>query len=318
MRTSRNLLVFFLASLAVICQAAKKPVASIPNGTVNLSVIKNPTADKFANLGYGIRISFLDNRSNVNLVHMYDASATQIPQMISNPAPKQFFPSALRQYMRTMGFNVDSDPATDYIMEVTLNEFHCDYMSGIGWSGIVMMNLKVLDHNQKVVYPSVEIEGRATQAGSAYSIGVANFVLNQAIIAAFEDIDWDRVAFYLNKSQEDTNTQTSQAPIKKDISKKLLYWSIDSRPAGADISWRVVSATDEVNNQNSKHLDTTPYEATQALTIKGLTEENASDVQIIIRVEKDGYMPQTKKFNVQSILDENEIIAFFKLVKEEE
>lgn len=322
MRILRNIFLFFLVSLTIFVQAAKKNTATIPNGTVNLAVTTNPTADRFANLGYGIRIVFVDDRANLNMVHMYDASTSKLPQITPNPTPKQFFPTALRQYMRTMGMNVDSDPATDYIMEVTLNEFHCDYMSGIGWSGIVMMNLKILDHAQKVVYPSVEIEGRAMQSGSPYSLENANIVLNQAIVTAFEDIDWDRVAFYLNKPQSTTasNNVSGENNAKKtvDLSKKLIYWSIDSRPAGADIYWRIVSASDEVKSQNSKYLGTTSYEATEAFNIKGLTEDNAADVQIIIKVEKEGYLPQTKKFNVSSALDATEIVAMFKLAKEEE
>lgn len=302
---------------------ARTPAATIPNGTLQLTVLKEPKADRFANLGYGIRISFLDDTNGSNLVHLYDASATQKPQMSPNPVPKQFFPNAFRQYMRTMGMNVDADPATDYIMEITLEEFHCDYLSGIGWNGVVMMNLKVLDHTQKVVYPSVEIMGTSSTQGSAYSLGLANLVLNQAITNAFEDIDWDRIAFYLNKPIEEKKNviaakeQVEAEKAKKDLTKRIIYWSINSRPEGADVYWRVVSSSDEVNNQNSKYLDTTPYEANQALNIKGLTEENASDVQIVIRVEKDGYMPQTKKFNVQAIEDDREIVAFFKLVKED-
>lgn len=307
-------MIVFLASLAIPTMASKKTSApAIPNGVVNLAVIKNPTADRFANLDYGIRISFLDDRANTDMVHIYDLSAIQKPQVTANPDVKQFMPNALRQYMRTMGLNVDSDPATDYIMEVTLSEFHSDYMSGIGWCATVMMNIKILDHNQKVVYPSVEIEGRATQSGSGYVLNYANLALNQAIVNAFEDIDWDRVAFYLHKTKEEQAQKASA-----DLSKKLIYWSIDSRPEGADIWWRVVSSSEEVKSQNSKHLGTTPYEATESFDIKGLTEDNASQVQIIVKVEKDGYLPQTKKFNVSAALDEKEIIAFFKLNKEDE
>jgi len=62
---------------------------------------------------------------------------------------------------------------------------------------------------------------------------------------------------------------------------------------------------------------TTPYEATNALDIKGLTHKNSSNARIIIRCEKDGYLPQEKEFNVRMVMDQEEISAFFKLVKEE-
>lgn len=101
------------------------------------------------------------------------------------------------------------------------------------------------------------------------------------------------------------------------VGKEPIYWNINSRPAGADISWRVVSSTSSVKNQASKPLDTTPYEATEALNISGLTRDNADNVQIEIKCEKEGYYSQSKRFVVSSILEEKEINVFFKLVKEE-
>ncbi|MBO7083141.1 MAG: hypothetical protein J6W30_04780 [Bacteroidales bacterium] len=97
----------------------------------------------------------------------------------------------------------------------------------------------------------------------------------------------------------------------------IVRWDVQSRPQGADISWRVVSKTPEVKSTNNKYLMTTPYEATKALDIKGLTYQTSSNVRIILRCEKDGYMPQEKEFDVRMVLDQEEISAFFRLVKEE-
>ena len=96
-----------------------------------------------------------------------------------------------------------------------------------------------------------------------------------------------------------------------------LHWNIDSRPQGADIYWRVVSSTPEVKSQNFKYLGTAPYEATEVLNISGLTMDNAAEVQIVIKCEKDGYYSQTKRFSLSSVLDEKELSIFFKLVKDE-
>ena len=96
-----------------------------------------------------------------------------------------------------------------------------------------------------------------------------------------------------------------------------IHWSIDSRPQGSDIYWRVVSSTPEIKSQNFKYLGTVPYEATEQLNISGLTTENAGDVQIVIKCEKEGYYAQTKRFSLSSVLEEKELSIFFKLVKEE-
>ncbi len=101
------------------------------------------------------------------------------------------------------------------------------------------------------------------------------------------------------------------------LEQTIIRWDIQSRPQGADIFWRVVSKTPEVKSTNNKYLMTTPYEATKAIDIKGLTYQTSSNVRIIIRCEKDGYMPQEKEFDVRMILDQEEISAFFRLVKEE-
>ena len=97
----------------------------------------------------------------------------------------------------------------------------------------------------------------------------------------------------------------------------IIRWDVNSRPAGADLYWRVVSKTPEVKSTNNKYLATSPYEATKALDIKGLTYQTSGDVRIILRCEKDGYMPQEKEYNVRMIIDQEEISAFFRLVKEE-
>ena len=97
----------------------------------------------------------------------------------------------------------------------------------------------------------------------------------------------------------------------------IVRWDVQSRPQGADIFWRVVSKTPKVKSTNNKYLMTTPYEATKALDIKGLTYQTSGNVRIILRCEKDGYMPQEKEFDVRMVLDQEEISAFFRLVKAE-
>lgn len=122
---------------------------------------------------------------------------------------------------------------------------------------------------------------------------------------------------YQDYPQSSNNSQYIQ-PAAQDASVKTpIYWSIDSRPSGADLSWRVISSNASVKSQNSKYLATTPYETTEALNIPGLNSSNASEVQIEIKCEREGYYTQSKRFNVASILDEKELNIFFKLVKEE-
>jgi uncharacterized lipoprotein YajG len=302
------------------CGSSRYVAPALPSGILNLAINENPTPDKYANMDYGIRLNVADARAKMALVHVYDASTISLPQFSANPSVGSFVSESMRRYMRTMGFNLDADPATDYWMEVSLAEFHVDYMSGIGWNATVMMSVKVLDHNRTLVYPTVEVAGRYNMSGSAYSKEIANLVLNQAYTEALKDIDWDRIAFFLHRASSPKQEPNKQVTGEGNTALEHLtiHWDVNSRPQGADIFWRVISSTPEVKNQNYKYLQTTPYETTEVFDIKGLTYNNAGNVQIEIKCEKTGYYTQSKKFNVSYIIEEKEISAFFRLVAEEE
>lgn len=311
-----------MATLTVMssCGSSRSYTPTLPSGLLNLAITENPIPDKYANMDYGIRLNVADSRAKMALVHVYDASTISVPQFSANPSVGSFVSESMRRYMRTMGFNLDADPSTDYWMEVSLTEFHVDYLSGIGWNATVMMSVKVLDHNRTLVYPSVEVAGRYNMAGSAYSKELANRVLNQAYTEALKDIDWDRIAFFLHRASSPKQESNKQVTGEGNTALEHLtiHWDVNSRPQGADIFWRVISSTPEVKNQNYKYLQTTPYETTEVFDIKGLTYNNAGNVQIEIKCEKTGYYTQSKKFNVSSIIEEKEISAFFRLVAEEE
>ncbi|MBQ2878936.1 MAG: hypothetical protein IJE42_08420, partial [Bacteroidaceae bacterium] len=103
------------------------------------------------------------------------------------------------------------------------------------------------------------------------------------------------------------------------MEKTIVRWYFDSDPQGARIFWRVISSVpEEVKNTNELWLGSTPFEETRSFNIVGLTEENAQDVQIEIKIKRKGYMDQTKRFNVRQALDQQEISSFFELVKDAE
>lgn len=302
--------------------ASKKPVVYVPQTrTFNLTLTKQPQADKYANLDYGIRLNFQDVRANQRIIQLYDAgSTTSIPGATVNPSIPSFVPESMRRYMRTMGFNLDADIATDYLMQVDLKEFHVDYLSGIGWNGTVIMNVKVFDHNRTLVYPSVEVSGRATVNGAASSDAAANMAINEAYANALADVDWDRIAFFLHRATSPKQEANKQVKGEGDTALEhiVVHWNVNSRPQGADVEWRVISQTPDVKNQNYKYLETTPYEGSETINIKGLTFNNSGLVQIEIKVSKKGYYTQTKKYDVRSLIDDNDVSYMFRLVPEDE
>ena len=318
---------FILAFMALVamtatsCSSSRKAVAPAQPQvqTINLALVENPQADKYANLEYGIRLNVQDGRADKRLIQVYDAAATSKPTVNVNPGIGSFVPESMRRYMRTMGFNMDADVATDYLMQITIKEFHTDWLSGIGWNGTVIMDVKIFDHNRAIVYPTTEVAGRASVYGSAQSISYAQQAINKAYAAALADIDWDRVAYFLhraNSPKQEGNKKVSGEG-NTALEHLIVHWEIDSRPHGADVQWRVVSSTNEVKNQNWKYLGTTPYEGTKALDIEGLTYNNSGNVRIQISVSKAGYGKQTRDYDLRSVIDEKEVSGFIQLYKED-
>ncbi len=118
---------------------------------------------------------------------------------------------------------------------------------------------------------------------------------------------------------EATNSVSRDKPGQTALERTIIRWYFDSDPQGARIFWRVVSSVpDQVKNTNETYLMTTPYEETRSFNIQGLTYENSRDVQIEVKLMKNGYEPQVKRFNVRQAIDQQEINSFFMLVKRDE
>lgn len=113
-----------------------------------------------------------------------------------------------------------------------------------------------------------------------------------------------------------TERVTRDNPGGTSLEGTVVRWFFDSEPRGARIFWRVVSnAPQEVKNTNELYLGTIPYEETRSFNIQGLTYENSHNVQIEIKVTRQGYEDQIKRFNVRQAIDQQEISGFFDLVK---
>ena len=108
-------------------------------------------------------------------------------------------------------------------------------------------------------------------------------------------------------------------PGETSLERTVIRWYFESAPQGARIFWRVISSVpDQVKNTNENWLGNTPFEETRSFNILGLTYANSRDVQIEIKVRRPGYLDQTKRFNVRQAIDQQEISAFFDMVKAEE
>lgn len=317
MRKLSTLLVFLLI-FSVGCGSASRRNEPAQPKMISLELVKDAPANKYVNLDYGIRLNIKDGRANKKMIQIYDASYSADYSV--DPEVKEFVDESLRQYARTMGFELEADVSTDYMLEITIKEFRVDYLSGKGWTGSVALDVEIYDHDRKIVYPRTSAKGRFSNASGAPSnFSAASMVVNEAYANALEQIDWDRVAFFLHRASSPKNEANKQVTGEGNTALEHLtiHWSIQSRPAGADCYWRVKSSTPNVKNQNERYLAPTPYESTETFDIKGLTYNNAGNVQVEVRCSKAGYMDQKKVFDMLSVIDEKEISTMFILVKDE-
>lgn len=236
-----------------------------------------------------------------------------------------FIPQTLN-YIKAMGF--DNTGENEHTLTIYLERI-CPWMNCLDcsqpgilfinttWHGVVDVILKIelTNGDGKVIY---EHEESHTELTDDNLIGA----FNEAYTVALEKINWYKIASFLKKSSAPKQQVSQESKEVKGygntaLENTIVRWDVQSRPAGADVFWRVVSKTPSVKSTNNKYLQTTPYEATKSLDIRGLSYENSGDVRVILRCEKEGYYPQEKEFNVRMILDQEEISAFFRLVKEE-
>lgn len=322
MKTIKLALLLLVVALSSCTSQKKSTSTNYNTPTINLALLKDATPNKFVNLDYGIKINIKDDRTYdkaSRIVYKHDNYLTSNPKVNVYPEVSSFVNESMKRYMRTMGFNLDSDISTDYLLAVSLKEFNVNFLSGIGWSGIVTMEIEVYDNNRHLVYPNVSIVGRYNRLGGGNDYNTATVVMNTAYVNALEDIDWDRIAFFLNRSSSASLEGNKQVHGMGNtaLEHQVIRWFVDSSPKGADVTWRVVSSTPDVKNTNMNYVGSTPYESTETFDIKGLTFNNSGDVQIEVSCEKTGYITQKRRFNLRQVIEQKEISTKFNLIKDE-
>lgn len=266
------------------------------DSSINSISIQRKPQQNFNDLDRGVEVRVLPiqpaNNSTGNVCHL---------------SGKSFYSAPTAQYVRSMGLT-EKYASADYKLFITINQADVDAWKG---SSKVSLEVSLQDTNGKEVFTQ--------RAISSTSNAVDNFGLDEAYTQALEQINWNRIASFLRVADlpKDEPNKQVEGLGETALEQTIIRWDVQSRPQGADVEWRVVSKTPDVKSTTNKYLQTTPWEATKALDIRGLTYQNSGNVRIVLRCQKDGYMPQEKEFDVRMVLDQEEISAFFRLVKEE-
>jgi len=277
----------------------------------------------FHDLNRGLELTVT---SDVNNNDIYDASETGLSaklvlqeqnSLTFFPAVKQFVEESLGSYIRSSGITLGRDRENDYRLTVRVREFKLV-------AGIKKLSLRatvVLDYT--LINTDNEVIMQKTARGRYVSDGkkkIAQENLDRAYSQAVRAIDWVGIADALKVHRRADQEKHRQVKGDGDtaLEQTVIRWYIISSPAGADVSWRVVSSTPDVKNTNAAYMGTTPYESTESFDIRGLKFENSGNVQIEVTCEKPGYLPQRRRFNLRQAIEQREISAKFNLVKEDE
>lgn len=283
---------------------------------------------RFSGLDYGLRIEVYSDVSSDEVVRLHERDEKKMekaPMFISTVEPADFVKEELTKYIREMGIIMYADAATDRILRINVAQFDAGEQTA---DAKTVLRYELVDANGKVLIPSQTATGTDRSRLVRY-----DKVLAKSCAKAMSVIDWPAIAFQLGERKiiaradksEPTPIHNADTPASKvsgtgetSLESTVIRWYIISSPQGADVSWRVVSSTPDVKNTNSNYVGTTPYESTESFDIRGLSMQNAGNVQIEITCERQGYLTQKKRFNLRQAIDQREISAKFNLVKEEE
>ncbi len=289
----------------VLCGCASHRVNHLRSNLNDVVITRKPQ-NSFYDLTIGLNTHVIPTQSmGENTSQLYHLSS------------KDFFMAPTLEYVRSMGL-VEMYSNQDYQLFITINK--ADIVDFLNATVVLSISLKNAEGIEVFSQKSINASAKGRSIMKTYRFYAFQLALDEAYTQALEQINWNRIASFLRTEQLPKEEPQKQVQGYGDtaLENTIIRWDVQSRPQGADIFWRVVSKTPEVKSTNNKYLQTTPYEATKSLDIKGLTYQTSGDVRIILRCEKDGYLPQEKEYNVRMVIDQEEISAFFRLVKEGE
>jgi len=240
------------------------------------------------------------------------------------PGVKQFVEESLGSYIRAAGISLGRDRENDYRLTVRVREFKfIPEKKGARTTIVLDYTLTNTDNEvimQKTARGRYIVDELPNKDLKGLVVSLPSEAFDKAYSQAVNAIDWVGIADALKVHGRADQEKHRQVKGDGDtaLEQTVIRWYIISSPAGADVSWRVVSSTPDVKNTNAIYMGTTPYESTESFDIRGLKFENSGNVQIEVTCEKPGYLPQRRRFNLRQAIEQREISAKFNLVKEDE
>ncbi|MDE6311501.1 MAG: hypothetical protein K2L96_06760 [Muribaculaceae bacterium] len=312
---------FLIVTILLITAGSQDTCAKVRELVYELTTSARPT-ERFSDLPYGIVVStncYTDNSRIYDSSEMPQKLQKKIEKSISfnfKPNVADFFNESFKRYVRNIGLARGANKNSDFYLRAILREYKVvDNVTSA--KCIVTIQWELENPSHRMVLDGI--------AKGRYSMSPGQNIadaLDKAYTRALEDICWDEIATELQRTSETIKhaDMEQQKQVTGDgdtaLEHTIIRWYIISSPAGADVSWRVVSSTPDVKNTNASYIGTTPYETTESFDIRGLKLSNSGNVQIEITCEKPGYLPQRRRFNLRQAIEQREISAKFNLVRD--
>ncbi len=321
MKKQISLLIAILTIMFVaICPMA---YSKAPKGLiVRLESTASPVAGMYSNMDYGVRVVVNDQRVDKCVYKVFKSLVGVIDDnaVLISPDVKTAVQNDITRQMQTMGFKLNSDVATDYILTINVTKVKLtEYTVSKRYVAEFEMDVMMQNASHQYVYPKFKLS-------ESYSLNVKKATapqLSSLLARTYEKtldaISWNAIASFLKRADRPAQEKNKQVTGSGNtaLESTVIRWYVVSAPAGADVQWRVVSSTPDVKNTNQNYLGSTPYESTETFDIMGLTYNNSGNVQVELSCEKAGYITQRKRFNVRQAIDQKEISTKFNLIKEE-
>ncbi|MCH5346458.1 MAG: hypothetical protein J1E63_05075 [Muribaculaceae bacterium] len=319
----KSYLLLVLIGLCSLLSSCGSGLVVVKPQTMIIDLVNNAVPSNYYNdLTKGLRIEVSSDVPDSKILD-FSLSSSKTQKLYNNvevvvtPTIKTFVSNSLTNYARSMGISVGRDVSNDLILQVRVKEFKYVYDGDYSGRGVIELDYTLMNSNRDVILRQVA-RGRKSFTLKEQSQTIAS-IFDQTYTEVLNDIDWNGIANYLkiNDRPDQEQSRTVKGEGDTALEHTIIRWYVVSAPAGADVYWRIVSSTPEVKNTNSAFLGSTPYEATESFSVRGLNFENSGNVQVEIVCEKPGYITQSRRFNLRQAIEQREISTKFNLIKDE-
>ena len=162
--------------------------------TVQLKFKQQQPTNVFTDLDYGLKLNIIDKRTDKPILNQYPSLLSNKPIVTTFPDIQSFVSETMTQHMRLLGFGLNADFNTDYMLQIEIAQYELNVINGI-WGGVIRFNVQLSDNHNNVVY-------RQTVTGRASNVwNTMEKALNDAYANAMENMDWSRIASFLKREE---------------------------------------------------------------------------------------------------------------------